>query len=152
MIYPICFPAGCSCGNGSWKKGSIQISLSQRAHITKCDYSKGVDISVTKIFQYLPPIWRIIPIMISSGDMITEEKAGILHIADHHVSPGKKQWTWGCGEFGQAWDRNLTDEDGPYMELMTGCFTDNQPDFSWLQPYEEKVYTQYFMPYKKVGR
>ena len=80
------------------------------------------------------------------------KEAGILHIADHHVSPGKKQWTWGCGEFGQAWDRNLTDEDGPYIELMTGCYTDNQPDFSWLEPYEEKNYTQYFMPYKKVGR
>ena len=62
-----------------------------------------------------------------------------------------KRQTWGCGEFGQAWDRNLTDEDGPYVELMTGCFTDNQPDFSWLAPYEEKTFTQYFMPYKGVG-
>ena len=44
------------------------------------------------------------------------KKAGILHVADHHVAPGKKQWTWGCGDFGQAWDRNLTDEDGPYIE------------------------------------
>lgn len=34
---------------------------------------------------------------------------------------------------------------------MTGCFTDNQPDFSWLAPYEEKTFTQYFMPYKGVG-
>ncbi|MFQ9510066.1 MAG: DUF5107 domain-containing protein, partial [Lachnospiraceae bacterium] len=77
--------------------------------------------------------------------------AGILHVADHHISPGKKQWTWGCGEFGQAWDRNLTDEDGPYIELMTGCFTDNQPDFSWMGPYEEKTFKQYFMPYKGIG-
>lgn len=29
-------------------------------------------------------------------------------------------------------DRNLTDADGPYIELMTGVYTDNQPDFSWL--------------------
>ena len=27
------------------------------------------------------------------------------------LSPGKKQWTWGNGDFGIAWDRNLTDED-----------------------------------------
>lgn len=78
-------------------------------------------------------------------------EAGILHVADHHVSPGKKQWTWGCGDFGKAWDRNLTDANGPYIELMTGMFTDNQPDFTWLKPFEEKVFTQYFMPYKKVG-
>ena len=34
---------------------------------------------------------------------------------------------------------------------MTGVFTDNQPDFTWLQPYEEKTFKQYFMPYKNVG-
>ena len=67
-------------------------------------------------------------------------------------SPGKKQWTWGNGDFGRAWDRNLTDEDGPYIELMTGVFTDNQPDFTWLKPHEEKTFVQYFMPYKGVGR
>src|SRR5258708_13447398 len=58
----------------------------------------------------------------------------------------------GNGDFGQAWDRNLTDEDGPYIELMTGVFTDNQPDFSWLQPNEEKSFEQYFMPYTSVGQ
>lgn len=80
-----------------------------------------------------------------------DTRSGMLHVADHHFSPGKKQWTWGNGDFGQAWDRNLTDEDGPYIELMTGIFTDNQPDFSWLQPNEEKTFEQYFMPYAGVG-
>ena len=79
-------------------------------------------------------------------------KAGLLHVADHHISPGKKQWTWGNGDFGRSWDRNLTETDGPYIELMTGVFTDNQPDFTWLKPQEEKTFVQYFMPYKGVGR
>ena len=35
---------------------------------------------------------------------------------------------------------------------MTGVFTDNQPDFSWLKPQEEKTFVQYFLPYKGVGR
>ncbi|MCM2372603.1 DUF5107 domain-containing protein [Aporhodopirellula aestuarii] len=78
-------------------------------------------------------------------------RAGLLHVCDHNVSPGKKQWTWGNGEFGQAWDRQLTDEDGPYIELMCGVYTDNQPDFTWLMPGEEKSFQQYFMPYKGVG-
>ena len=30
-------------------------------------------------------------------------------------------------------------------------YTDNQPDFTWLQPYEEKSWVQYFMPYSAVG-
>lgn len=34
---------------------------------------------------------------------------------------------------------------------MTGCFTDNQPDFTWIAPMEEKRFTQYFMPYQKIG-
>lgn len=78
-------------------------------------------------------------------------QAGMMHIANHHVVPGKKQWTWGHSDFGLAWDRQLTDEDGPYIELMCGAFTDNQPDFSWLMPGEEKRFTQTFMPYKQIG-
>jgi len=79
------------------------------------------------------------------------QQAGMMHVANHHVVPGKKQWTWGNGDFGQAWDRHLTDEDGPYIELMCGAYTDNQPDFSWLMPGEEKRFTQVFMPYKAIG-
>ncbi|ASA19842.1 DUF5107 domain-containing protein [Paenibacillus donghaensis] len=117
----------------------------------KMDYSAGVDISR----------YRNIPVPTSYmayksdynfvGGYDHGVQAGLLHVANHHVSPGKKQWTWGNGEFGQAWDRNLTDEDGPYIELMTGVYTDNQPDFTWLQPYEEKSFKQYFMPYKNIG-
>jgi tetratricopeptide (TPR) repeat protein len=76
---------------------------------------------------------------------------GFLHIANRHISPGKKQWTWGNHEFGWAWDRELTDEGGPYVELMAGVYTDNQPDFSYLAPYETKTFSQYWWAYKKLG-
>ena len=85
------------------------------------------------------------------GEYDFGKNAGLIHVADHHVAPGKKQWTWGNGEFGKAWDRALTDEDGPYIELMCGCFTDNQPDFTWMLPMETKNFKQYFMPYKNMG-
>lgn len=118
----------------------------------KKDYSEGVDISRYKNI----PVPTSYMAEKSKYDFVGGYDygvgAGILHVADHHVSPGKKQWTWGCGDFGKAWDRNLTDEDGPYVELMTGVFTDNQPDFTWLKPFEEKVFRQYFMPYKGVGQ
>ena len=39
----------------------------------------------------------------------------------------------------------------PYIELMAGVYTENQPDFTWLMPYEEKMFTQYFMPYRELG-
>ncbi len=117
----------------------------------KHDYGAGVDISRYKNIPVPTSYMAYHSDYDFVGGYDYEKEAGILHIADHHVSPGKKQWTWGCGDFGQAWDRNLTDEDGPYIELATGMFTDNQPDFTWLAPFEEKTFTQYFMPYKKVG-
>lgn len=117
----------------------------------KVDYSAGVDISKYKNIPVPTSYMAEKSEFDFIGSYDEQKEAGLLHVADHHVSPGKKQWTWGNGDFGQAWDRNLTDEDGPYVELMTGVFTDNQPDFTWLRPYEEKVFTQYFMPYKGVG-
>lgn len=117
----------------------------------KFDYSEGVDISRYKNI----PVPTSYMAETSKYDFVGgydyQKEAGLLHVADHHFSPGKKQWTWGCGDFGKAWDRNLTDEDGPYIELMTGVYTENQPDFTWLKPFEEKTFKQYFMPYKKVG-
>lgn len=117
----------------------------------KYDYSEGVDISRYKNI----PVPTSYMAENSDYDFVGgydyEREAGILHVADHHISPGKKQWTWGNGDFGKTWDRSLTDADGPYIELMTGVYTDNQPDFTWLKPFEEKTFKQYFMPYKKVG-
>ena len=117
----------------------------------KMDYSSGVDISRYKNIPVPTSYMAYKSDYNFMGGYDYRARAGVLHIADHHIAPGKKQWTWGCGDFGKAWDRNLTDEDGPYIELMTGVFTDNQPDFTWLQPYEEKRFTQYFMPYKEIG-
>lgn len=117
----------------------------------KVDYSPGTDISRYKNIPVPTSYMAITSRYNFIGGYEHDTQGGLLHVADHHISPGKKQWTWGHGEFGQAWDRNLTDEDGPYIELMTGVYTDNQPDFSWLQPYEEKTFTQYFMPYREVG-
>ena len=117
----------------------------------KHDYGAGVDISRYKNIPVPTSYMAYHSDFDFVGGYDDREQAGVLHVADHHVSPGKKQWTWGCGDFGQAWDRNLTDENGPYIELMTGMFTDNQPDFTWLKPFEEKVFTQYFMPYKKAA-
>ena len=117
----------------------------------KVDYSPGTDISKYKNLPVPTSYMAIQSDYDFVGGYEHDTKAGLLHVANHHVSPGKKQWTWGNGDFGKAWDRNLTDEDGPYIELMTGVYTDNQPDFSWLMPFEEKSFSQYFMPYRELG-
>ena len=117
----------------------------------KHDYAAGVDISRYKNIPVPTSFMAVASDYDFVGGYNEKSQSGLLHVADHHISPGKKQWTWGNGDFGKAWERNLTDEDGPYIELMTGVYTDNQPDFSWLQPYEEKSWTQYFMPYTEAG-
>ena len=77
--------------------------------------------------------------------------AGFVHWADHRIAPGKKQWTWGNAPFGWAWDAHLTDANGPYVELMAGVFTDNQPDFAFLAPGETKTFSQYWYPIQETG-
>ena len=158
----------------------------------KMDYSAGVDISNYKNI-YVPTSYMAVNSKYDfEGGYENDTKGGMLHVASHHFSPGKKQWTWGNGDFGRAWDRNLTDEvrtenselrgercdnlaspDSasrsnhtsqfstlssqlkpgfrPYIELMAGVYTENQPDFTWLMPYEEKQFVQYFMPYRELG-
>ncbi len=146
----------------------------------KMDYSAGVDISNYKNI-YVPTSYMAVNSKYDfEGGYENDTKGGMLHVASHHFSPGKKQWTWGNGDFGRAWDRNLTDsidngklimdnetaadncplsivncqlKEGfrPYIELMAGVYTENQPDFTWLMPYEEKQFVQYFMPYREIG-
>ena len=117
----------------------------------KMDYAPGTDISRYKNIPVPTSYMAYHSDFDFLGCYDHGVQAGMMHVANHHTVPGKKQWTWGNGNFGQAWDQQLTDEDGPYIELMCGAFTDNQPDFAWLQPGEEKRFTQIFMPYKQIG-
>ena len=157
----------------------------------KMDYSAGVDISNYRNIKVPTSYMGVNSKYDFEGGYENDTKAGMLHVASHHFSPGKKQWTWGNGDFGRAWDRNLTDRGPapapsligrgvdsssaekvgvqgncpppskggaggeslfrPYIELMAGVYTENQPDFTWLMPYEEKRFVQYFMPYRELG-
>ena len=78
-------------------------------------------------------------------------RAGTLSIADHHIVPGKKFWTWGNGPHGRMWDSILTDTDGPYLELMVGAYSDNQPDYSWMQPFETRSFRMSWYPFRDIG-
>jgi len=115
------------------------------------DFRPGVDVSWWK--NHHSPIsmfaWG------THGDFVGGydhgRQAGMVHLADHHISPGKKFFTWGCGEAGQMWDRVLTDADGPYIELMAGSYSDNQPDYSWIAPYQSKVAQTFWYPIAQIG-
>lgn len=76
---------------------------------------------------------------------------GVVHIGNHHLSPGKKMFTWAYCQLAKSWENALTDTDGQYAELMAGSYSDNQPDFAWLEPYETKKFSQYWYPISKIG-
>ena len=68
-----------------------------------------------------------------------EKNSGTISVGNPNIVAGVKLWEWGPGKVGQAWDKALTDNDGPYAELMVGAYSDNQPDYSWIKQYEVKT-------------
>ena len=86
-----------------------------------------------------------------SGGYDHGRQAGVVHVGNHHVVCGAKLWEWSPGPRGRMWDKILTDTDGPYAELMVGAFSDNQPDYSWIKPYEVKTFKQIWYPVRDIG-
>jgi len=73
------------------------------------------------------------------------KNAGTMLVGNVNIVKGGKFFLWGPGAYGSMWDTKiLTDTDGPYLELMVGAYSDNQPDYSWLNPYEVKTFTKYW--------
>ena len=79
------------------------------------------------------------------------KQTGTIHIGDHNIVKGAKLWEWGSGPRGQTTEGRLTENAGPYVEIMVGAFSDNQPDYSWIKPYELKTVHQYWYPVKDIG-
>jgi len=77
-------------------------------------------------------------------------QAGMVHVADHHVMPGKKLWTWGSGSSGAIWEDILTESGGPYFEPQAGAWSDNQPDYHWISPHEMKTVHDYWYPVREI--
>ena len=79
------------------------------------------------------------------------KNCGTAHVSNRHITIGKKFFLWGNFPEAHVWDSVLTDSDGPYLELMVGCWSDNQPDYSWIAPYETRKVEQYWFPVKGIG-
>ncbi|MBP5232373.1 MAG: DUF5107 domain-containing protein [Planctomycetes bacterium] len=78
-------------------------------------------------------------------------QGGTVHVSNRHITVGKKFFLWGDFPGARVWDAALTDADGPYLELMVGCWSDNQPDYSWIAPYETRRVEQFWFPVKGIG-
>lgn len=76
--------------------------------------------------------------------------AGTVHVANRHIVPGKKFFLWGNNPSGHMWNKILSDKDGHYLELMVGAYSDNQPDYSWINPGEIREFSQIWYPIKGI--
>jgi tetratricopeptide (TPR) repeat protein len=114
------------------------------------DFTKGVDISWWKNSLNSNSFFAYDLKEDFMGGYDHGKETGTVHIGDHNIVKGAKLWEWGSGASGQATEARLTDNDGPYVEIMVGAFSDNQPDYSWIRPYEIKTFKQYWYPVKDI--
>lgn len=153
--YRTVFPPDCEWVNDHDRRAVLEWPVAKGVYKTArpYDFGEGTDLSWYSAVKV--PSSYLISQDQSDMDFIagydTGIDKGIATVANHHISPGKKMWHWGIGDFGDMWCSNLTDENGPYIELMTGVYTDNQPDFTWIAPYETREFEQYWYPVYKIG-
>jgi tetratricopeptide (TPR) repeat protein len=114
------------------------------------DFTKGVDLSWWKNSVNQDSYFAYDLKEDFMGGYDHAKETGTVHIGDHNIVKGAKLWEWGSGEAGQATEARLTDNSGPYVEIMVGAFSDNQPDYSWIKPYEVKRFRQYWYPVKNI--
>ena len=148
--YQVIFPPGTQYGVFHGKREFTAWPFSTSVY-AGADFTRGVDISWYKNHIQANSVfaWNYQDDFFAGYDH--GKQAGTMSVADHHIVPGKKFWTWGNGPDGRTWDKILTDDDGPYIELMTGAYSDNQPDYSWLEPYETRSFVLHWYPFRDIG-
>ncbi len=114
------------------------------------DFTGGVDISWWKNVKQSASFFAHDLKEDFMGGYDHGSNSGTVHIGDHNVVKGAKLWEWGSGIRGQATEGRLTETSGPYVEIMVGAFSDNQPDYTWIRPYEVKTWKQYWYPVKDI--
>lgn len=148
--YQVIFPPGTKFATYHGKNQFAHWPIA-RGSYNRVDYGGGVDVSWWK--NHPAPTsffaWNYCDDFLVGYDH--GRRAGVMHVADHNVMPGKKFWTWGTAEQGRRWDTILSDSDGPYLELMVGAYSDNQPDYSWMKPYEIRTVSHCWYPIRDIG-
>ncbi len=153
--YRTVFPPDCEWVNDHDRRAVLEWPIAKGVYKTARPYNFGDGCDLSHYSAVKVPSSYLISQGQSDMDYIAGYDVGInkgiATVANHHISPGKKMWHWGIGDFGDMWCSNLTDENGPYIELMTGVYTDNQPDFTWIAPYETREFEQYWYPIRDIG-
>ena len=160
--YQILFPPSCHLGfdhhKNYWthfpigpRKEEVELLPSQRSKYAD-DISGEMDLSWWRNFTIESrSIFAMDPDNAWLAGYDHGRQCGTAHVSNRHITVGKKFFLWGNFPEAHVWDKVLTDSDGPYLELMVGCWSDNQPDYSWIAPYETRKVEQFWFPVKGIG-
>jgi tetratricopeptide (TPR) repeat protein len=147
--YQVIFPPSVEYATQHAKREMTTWPISEGRY-NRFDY-EGVDISWWKNIGVPSSFFSWNPQEDYFGGYDHGKKAGTVWVGNHYICPGMKFWAWGNNPGGDRANEGLTDDDGHYIEIMAGAYTDNQPDYSWLQPFERKTATMTWFPIRELG-
>ena len=111
---------------------------------------KGKDISWLKNYETSASVFSVDCVFDFFGAYDVDMDRGIVQVANHHELSGKKAWTWGTWDFGLVSQENLTDNDGPYIEVQSGPLP-TQSDYGMLLPRQEVSWQEWWYPVHGLG-
>ncbi|MFH1924312.1 MAG: DUF5107 domain-containing protein, partial [Planctomycetota bacterium] len=111
---------------------------------------EGKDLSWLKNYEPYASVFAVKCQYDFFGAYDVDADRGIVQTADHHELSGKKAWTWGTWDFGLVAQQNLTDEDGPYIEVQSGPLP-TQSDYGLLAPRQEVAWQEWWYPVHGLG-
>lgn len=147
--YQVIFPPSVQFATFHAKNQFTHWPISMEVY-TDQDFTEGVDVSWWKNVKSSASFFAYDLKEDFMGGYDHGTNTGTVHIGDHNIVKGAKLWEWGSGPRGQATEGRLTEGSGPYVEIMVGAFSDNQPDYSWIRPFEVKTWKQYWYPVKDI--
>ncbi|UCC97514.1 MAG: DUF5107 domain-containing protein [Phycisphaerales bacterium] len=105
----------------------------------------GKDLSWLKNYETSASVFSVNCVFDFFGAYDVDADRGIVQVADHYELSGKKAWTWGTWDFGLVSQQNLTDNDGPYIEVQSGPLP-TQSDYGMLLPRHAVSWREYWYP------
>ena len=111
---------------------------------------KGRDMTWLKNYEIYSSVFSVDCVFDFFGAYEVGADRGIVQVADHRELGGKKAWTWGTWDFGIVSQQNLSDNDGPYIEVQSGPLP-TQSDYGMLMPRQEVSWQEYWYPVHGLG-
>jgi tetratricopeptide (TPR) repeat protein len=111
---------------------------------------EGKDLSWLKNYETWASIFSVDCVFDFFGGYDVPADRGVVQVANHYELSGKKAWTWGQWDFGLVSQKNLTDDDGPYIEIQSGPLP-TQSDYGMLAPRQEVAWREWWYPVHGLG-